>query len=69
MDSSNKITENSRKFGDKSQVEVVRATEMDEREWLGDSPVCTALAKHNILHAAVMHAKAGFSVALFKVRR
>lgn len=61
--SSKNITGNSRVFGDESQVEVVRSTEMDGREWLGDAPVCKALAKHNILHAAVMHAKEGFAVS------
>jgi AraC-like DNA-binding protein len=63
MGSPKNITENSRIFGDESKLKVVRSTEIDDREWLGDAPVCAALAKHNILHAAVMHAKEGFSVS------
>lgn len=50
-------------FGEGSKLQVVRSTEIDDREWLGEAPVCTALAKYNILHAAVMHAKDGFVVS------
>lgn len=63
MSSSNTHIENFREFGEQSHVEVVRATESDDREWLDDAPVCQALAKHNILHAAVMDAKVGFAVS------
>lgn len=50
-------------FGDASHVKVVRSTDIDDREWLGDAPVCPALAKYSILHVAMMHAKDGFAVS------
>ncbi|MFC4996112.1 hypothetical protein [Rubritalea tangerina] len=51
-----KPTRNYREFGSGTQISVVRASESDSREWLEEAPVCQALGKYNILHAAVIKA-------------
>ncbi|MFC4994029.1 AraC family transcriptional regulator [Rubritalea tangerina] len=42
---------------------MVRASESDSREWLEEAPVCQALGKYNILHAAVIKAGEGLKVS------
>ena len=49
-------------FGCRTRVEVVRAGEEKEREWLRDAPVCELLSQHHILHAGVMHAQSPFEI-------
>lgn len=49
-------------FGSSTRYEVVRAQKGDDRDWIGDAPVCELLGTHHIAHVGIMWAEAPFEV-------
>jgi len=49
-------------FGSSTQLQVVRAEEGDERDWMGEAPICELLKNHDIAHVGLMWAKRPFEV-------
>ena len=54
---------NYRVLGENTKVEVARSSADDNRDWLLNAPVCSALSRYNIIHVGVMHAQAPFHIA------
>lgn len=54
---------NYRAFGEKSELEVVRATKADNRAWLSEAPVCPALEHYSILHSGILSSESGVEVS------
>jgi len=57
-----KNLENIRLLGDRTQVQVVKVNEEDDREWLNNTPVCQLLAQHQIIHVGIMKAFSPFEI-------
>jgi len=49
-------------FGKSTRFQVVRAEEGDQRDWVGDAPICDLLKTHQIAHLGRMWAKPPFTV-------
>lgn len=49
-------------LGDRTHYEVVRSSQVDQRDWLADQPYCSILTQHHIAHVGVMRAESPFKV-------
>lgn len=45
-----------------STYSLVRSDEVEEREWMADSPVCSLLNLHHIAHAGILRARFPFEI-------
>ena len=52
--------------GAKSQQTVVRVDGRDARQWLAETPTCSALAQHRIAHTGVARAQAPYRIVRMK---
>lgn len=49
-------------LGENTRSQVVRGNELDDRDWLADSPICTALNDHRIVHCGIMRTSHPFEI-------